>query len=621
MFDFVAKHKRLLQVVLVLIAIPFAFFGLEAYTRAVGGRDEVASVAGEPIARRELEAALRERQEALRQIFGRDFDPAAVDTPAERRELLESLIAERVLAREVARAWMVLPREAAIAEVTRMPEFQEDGRFAPERYAAYLRARGISDEHNVEQLRVRLPMARLVTAVANTAIQPRTLAERLLALEGERREVSEAFFAADAYAQKLQFDEAALRAYYDANLAEFREPERVRVEYAVLSVEALARAETVSDAELKKAYDERLAAGRLGAPEQRRASHILLKSKEEAEAIALEARKHPQRFAELARKHSQDAGSAQRGGDLGFFGPGDMVKEFAAAVFAMKPGEIAGPVQSEFGWHVVRLEAVQPGRTRSFEEAREELRGEIARQRAQRRFVESAEAFSNLVYEQSDSLKPAAERFGLTLQTSGWIAKGTPADGHLGHPKLAAALFSADAVQHRRNTDAVEVAPGTLVAARVVEHQPAAQKKFEEVREEVERRLRRREAAAAARKEAEATLEKLKAGEEARVNWGRTLVVSRRATGGLGAEAVARLMAVDAAKLPAYVGVDRGERGYAIYRVQKVLASEPLAAEEKANALQRFEREAGAADLQAWVAALRERTKVEIRAAALEKKP
>ncbi|MDW8468479.1 MAG: SurA N-terminal domain-containing protein [Burkholderiales bacterium] len=621
MFDFVAKHKRLLQVVLVLIAIPFAFFGLEAYTRAVGGRDEVASVAGEPIAQRELEAALRERQEALRQIFGRDLDPAAVDTPAERRELLESLIADRVLAREVARAWMVLPREAAIAEVTRMPEFQEDGRFAPERYAAYLRARGISDEMNVEQLRVRLPMARLVTAVANTAIQPRTLAERLLALEGERREVSEAFFAADAYAQKLQLDEAALRAYYDANLAEFREPERVRVEYAVLSVEELARAEAVSDAELKKAYEERLAAARLGTPEQRRASHILLKSKEEAEAIAREARKNPQRFAELARKHSQDSGSAQRGGDLGFFGAGDMVKEFSAAVFAMKPGEIAGPVQSEHGWHVIRLEAVQPARTLAFEEVREELRAEIARQRAQRRFVESAEAFGNLVYEQADSLKPAAERFGLKIQTSGWIAKGAPPEGPLGHPKLAAALFSADAVQHRRNTDAVEVAPGTLVAARVLEHQPAAQKKFEEVREEVERRLRRREAAAAARREAEATLEKLKAGEEVRVSWGRTLVVSRRATGGLGTEAVARLMAADAAKLPAYVGVDRGERGYAIYRVQKVLAPEPIAAEEKANALQRFEREAGAADLQAWIAALRGRTKVEIRAAALEKKP
>lgn len=620
MFDFVTKHKRLLQVLLVLIVIPFAFFGLEAYTRAVGGRDEVASVDGDTITRRELEEALRERMDRLRQMFGRDFDPASVDTPEFRRQVLEGLITERLITREVARAWMVLPRETAIAEITRMPEFQVDGKFSPERYAAYLRARGISDEYNVETLRVRVPASRLIAAVAGTAIQPRTVAARLLALEGERREVSEAFFAASDYEPQVKPDEAALRAWYEAHTAEFRVPERVRAEYVVLSVEELAGAEKVDEQELRKAYEERLATGKLGLPEQRRASHILLKTKEEAEKIAVEARKNPQRFAELAKKHSQDTGSAARGGDLGFFGPGDVVQEFANAVFAMKPGEIAGPVPSEFGWHVIRLEAVQPGKTRTFEEVREELRAEIAKQKAGRRFAESADAFNNLVYEQSDSLKPAAERFGLKVQTSGWIAQGAPADGPLGHPKVLAALFSADAIQHRRNTDAVEVAPGTLVAARVVEHQPAVQKKFEEVREEVERRVRRQEAAALARKEAQAKLESLKAGTDPGVKWGAALVVSRRSPAGLGRDALAKVMAADVSKLPAYVGVDRGERGYAILRIQKVLAPEPLPDAQKAAELERIEREAGSAELQAWLASLREKARIEVRSAALEKK-
>jgi peptidyl-prolyl cis-trans isomerase D len=620
MFDFVVKHKRLLQIVLALLIIPFAFFGLEAYTRAVGGRDEVASVAGDPIARRELEEALRESMDRLRQIFGRDFDPASADTPEFRRQVLEGLITERVVTREVVRARMVLPRETVIAEITRMPEFQVDGKFSPERYAAYLRARGISDEYNVETLRVRVPASRLLAAVAGTAIQPRTLAARLLELEGERREVSEAFFAASGYEAQVRPDEQALRAYYEANAAEFRAPERVRAEYVVLSVDELARAEKVNEDELKKAYEERLATGKLGVPEQRRASHILLKTKEEAEAVAAEARRTPQRFAELAKKHSQDSGSAGRGGDLGFFGPGDVVKAFSDAVFAMKPGEIAGPVQSEFGWHVIRLEAVQPGRTPAFEDLREELRGEIATQKAGRRFAESADTFSNLVYEQADSLKPAAERFGLKIQMSDWIAQGARADGPLAHPKLLAALFSADAVQHRRNTDAVEVAPGTLVAARVAEHQPAVQKKFEEVREEVERRVRRREAAALARKEAQAKLERLKAGEEAGLKWGAALVVSRRSPAGLGKDALARVMAADASKLPAFVGVDRGERGYAIYRVQKVLAPEPLPEAQKAAELERIEREAGSAEVQGYLASLREKAKIEVRAAALEKK-
>jgi peptidyl-prolyl cis-trans isomerase D len=621
MFDFVAKHKRLMQVALVLIAIPFAFFGLEAYTRAVGGREEVARIGGEAVNRRELEHALREHTERLRQLFGREFDPAAIDTPEFRRRVLDSLITERVLMQEVARAWMVLPREAAIGEITRMPEFQAEGRFSPERYAAYLRARGISDEYNVEQLRVQAPASRLLTAVAASAIQPRAVAERLLALEGERREVSEALFSPEAYLGRVVADEPALRAYYDAHAADFRVPERVRAEYVVLSVDGLARAESVSDEELKKAYEAQLAAGRLGVPEQRRARHILLPTLEEANRIAAEVRRDPKRFAELARARSQDPGSARKGGDLGFFGPRDVVEPFANAVFAMKPGEIAGPVQSEFGFHIIQLEAVQPGRTRSFEEVREELRAGIARQKAERRFAESADSFSNLVYEQSDSLAPAAERFGLKIQTSDWIAKGTQGSGPLAHPKLQAALFSADALRHRRNTDTVEVAAGTLVAARVLEHAPAVQKKFEEVRAEVESRMKREEAAARARKEALETLAELQAGRDPGVRWGPALEVSRRSPAGLAPEALRRVLAADATNLPAYVGVDRGAEGYALYRIRRVLPAEPLAAPQKQAELERLQREAASAQLEAYLASLRAKTAIEIRAEALEKKP
>ncbi|MGQ0511463.1 MAG: SurA N-terminal domain-containing protein [Betaproteobacteria bacterium] len=620
MFDFVTKHKRILQVFLVLCLVPFAFFGLESYTRAVGGRDVVAEVEGSPISRRELEDALREQMERLQQMFGRDFDPASVDTPDFRQRILDALIADRIVTLEVARSNMVLSREAVIAEIMLAPEFQEDGKFSAERYAGWLRTRNQSDAANVETLRVQAPASRLLSSISATAIQPRQVAERLLQLEGQRREVSEASFAPEAYAAQVKVDEAALKAYYDANPDEFKVAERVRVEYLVLSAEDLARGEAVGEAELKQAYDERLAAGKLGVAEQRRASHILVKTREEAEKILAEAKKAPQRFADLAKKHSQDTGSAEKGGDLGFFAAGDMVKPFAEAVFAMTPNEIAGPVQSEFGFHVIRLSGVQPGKVRGFEDLKAELSADLGKQKAGQKFAESAEGFNNLVYEQSDSLKPAAERYKLKPQASGWISKGGSAEGVLNHPKLLAALFSSDAIQQRRNTDAIEVSRGTLVAARVVDHQPATQRKFEEVRAEVEARVKRREAAALARKDGAAKLVQARSGGDAGLKWSAPVQVSRRASAGLSPDALRQVLSADASKLPAYVGVDRGDRGYVIYRLVRVLEPDPVPQEQKNEELARLDRQAGAAQVDAYVAGLRARAKVEINKAQLEKK-
>ncbi len=619
MFDFVGKHKRIIQIVLALCFIPFAFFGMESYTRSVRGADEVATVDGTGISQREFGEELRRQHERLRQMLGRDFDFSAFDTPEMRLSVLESMISERLVAAEVAKSNLMLSKDAVVAEIMKAPEFQDQGKFSTERYAAYLRARGLSDEANVALLRHELPVARLAGSVSGSAIQSRSVAERLLALEAQRREVAEALLASDQFLAQVKPDEAQLKAYYDANAVEFRTPERVRAEYLVLSAEELGRGEPVTEQEIKAAYEA--GASQFAVEEQRRASHILVKSKEEAEKLAAEARKAPARFAELARKHSQDPGSAGKGGDLGLFGRGDVVKPFAEAVFRMKEGEIAGPVETEYGFHVIRLAAVQPGKGRSLEEARAELSAEIARQKGAKRFAAEADTFNNLVYEQSDSLKPAAERYKLKLQTSGWITRApSPEHGPLAHPKLLGALFSSDAMQQRRNTDAIEVAPGVLVAARVAEHQPAAQRKFEDVKSEVEQKLRRSEAAKLAHKQGAAKLEQLARGDDAGIKWGAARTVSRREAQGIAPDALRRIMAADASSLPAHVGVNRGDQGYALYRITKVVAPEPKAEPQKAADLARVERQAGEDQLAGYVASLRARAKVEINKANLERK-
>ncbi len=412
-------------------------------------------------------------------------------------------------------------------------------------------------------------------------------------------------------------DDARIKAYYDANQAEFRTPERIRAEYAILSADALAKLEPATDAEIKAAYDAR--ASQFRVDEQRRASHILVKDKAEAEKLLAQVKKNPALFGELAKKYSQDPGSAAKGGDLGWFGPGMMVKPFEEAVFAMKKeGEIAGPVQSDFGYHIVRLTGIQPGKARSLDEVKKELGDEISRQKGQRKFAESAEAFSNLAYEQPDSLKPAAERFKLTIRTTPWIARSAAQElGPLDNPKLLGALFSPDSIKTRRNTDAVEVAPGTLVAARVADYQPAAQRTLAEVKGEIAEKLRRQQAAELAQKDGEAKLEQLRKGGDAGLKWAAPKLVSRRDAEGLPPDAVQRVAAADVSKLPAYVGVPVPGRGYVVIRISKVVEADPKVVEEAGP---RVSQAYGSADYVGYVASLRQQADIEVKDQNLQKK-
>jgi peptidyl-prolyl cis-trans isomerase D len=290
-------------------------------------------------------------------------------------------------------------------------------------------------------------------------------------------------------------------------------------------------------------------------------------------------------------------------------------------IFQLKSGEIGGPVQSEFGYHVVRLVAIQAGKAASFEDLKKELGAEIAKQKGARKFAEYADAFNNLVYEQSDSLKPAAERFKLKIATSGWITRQpSPEHGLLAHPKLLAALFSPDTIQQRRNTDAVEVAPGVLVAARLAEHQAESQRTLAEVKPEVERRLALREAAELARAEGAAKLALLAKGGDAGLQWGPVRTVSRRDPQGLPMPVLRKIMTTDASKLPAHTGVEAGDKGYAIYRVSKVIAGEFKAGAQNAEELASLDRQAGSDQVDAYIASLRARAKIEINQANLEKK-
>jgi peptidyl-prolyl cis-trans isomerase D len=615
-FDFVQKYKRVIQVFLALIAITFATWGIESYTRFRGGQDTVATVNGLEITQREFAEELRRQQEQLRRMFGGAVDPAMLDSPEMRRSVLEAMIGQRVVASEAARAHMLMSREAVIEAITSAPDFQEDGKFSPAKYSAYLASRGVTDQGNVIELQSQIPLARLAGAISDTAIAPKSVVARVSALEAQRREVSDSRLDLKQYLPQVKVSDEQVKSYFEANQAEFRTPERVRVEYVVLSAEALARQDPPSEQEVRAAYEAR--ANQFTVGEQRRASHILVKTREEADKLLAEVKKNPGQFAALAKKHSQDPGSAEKGGDLGWFGRGMMVKPFEDAAFKLGNNEMQ-VVESEFGFHVLKVTGIVAAKQRPYEDAKKELAEELGKQKGQRKFAEAAENFSNMVYEQSDSLKGVAERYKLQIQTTGWIAKSARQElGALDNPKLLSALFSTDAIKNKRNTDAIEVAPNTLVAARVLEHQPEAQRKLEEVKNDIAELLRNREASALALKDGIAKLEALRKGQDAGVKWSAPRMISRRESQGVPPNVARQVFGADAARLPAYIGVPIPDAGYMLLRVSRVVDEAPK--ETDPQTALRAAALYGNAQYQAYVESLRGRADVEIRTGNLTEK-
>jgi len=628
MFDFVHKYKKAVMVVLGLIALTFVFWGVEnRVTR--GDRETVASVNGMEISAREFEDELSRQQDRMRELLGRNFDPAVLNTPESRRLLLDSLIAQRLVASAAASSRLVVTDDMLRDAITSIPQFRgSDGNFSKAAYESVLRTQNppMSPAQFEARLRYELSLGQLARAVGEAAIPSRTVAERLSALEAQKREIEEARIPAQQFLSQVKLDDAKVKAYYEANPEQFRTPERVKVEYVVLSADAIAAQESVSAQEVRQQWES--------------AYGPKLREKEEArkkaQAIAAAVRKNPESFAEVAKKESQDPGSRDSGGDLGFSPRGALVKPYEDAVFRMREGEISDVVESQFGFHIIKLTGMRriegkeerrsshiliaaPSDAKPFEAMRGQIEADLKKSRAARRFSEAADTFSNMVYEQSESLKPAAERFKLQIQTTGWVTRSANQElGALDNPKLIAALFSPDSINGRRNTDAVEVAPAVLVSARVVDYQPEAQRKFEDVKNEIAERLRASEAAELAQKEGAAKLERLRKGADAGVKWSAPKTVSRREPQGLGGAALRAVVAADVSKLPAYVGVALPEAGYLLVRISRVIEADPkqLAQESTARAAGLL----GASQYNAYVASLRQQASISINQATLEKR-
>ena len=622
MFDFVRSHTRLFQGILVLLIFPsFVFFGVQGYSSFTDASNaKVAEVDGRGITQTEWDATHQRNVERLRRQMP-TVDVKLLDSPAVRGETLDGIVRERVLL--AAAEHMHL----GVSDERLQRVFATDPQFAPLRNPDgsvnrdLLIAQGMSSEMFVQSLRQDLAMRQVMQGIGSTALAPKAVVDASLDALLQRRQVQYQRFDAMALRAKVNPSDAEIEAFYKANEALFRAPEQARIDYVLLDLQTLQKGLSVSDEDLRRFYAEN--ASRYTAAEERRASHILIKADKDmpaaerqkarakADALLEQLRRSPGQFAELAKKNSDDPGSAERGGDLDYFGRGAMVKPFEDAVFAMKQGEISNVVESDFGYHIIQLTGQRGGEKKPFEQVRAEIEAEVKKQLAQKRYAEAAEQFTNTVYEQSDSLQPVIDK--LKLEKRSALVQRTPAPGAAGalaSAKLLEAVFGNDALNNKRNTDAVEVGPNQLASARVVEHMPARTLPLAEVKEQVRERLVAEQAAALARKEGQALLAKLQKD-------GNTALPESAVIGRLSAQSVPRpvidaVLAADAAKLPVPLGVDLGEQGYWVGKVTQVLPRDPALASEQALQGQ-YAQAIAAAEMQAYYDALKARYKAEIK--------
>ncbi|MBV2235479.1 MAG: SurA N-terminal domain-containing protein [Sterolibacterium sp.] len=633
MFDIVQNNRKVVQAILVLITLPFAFFGIESFVSRSGGDDTVAKVGSMKISQQELQSAVREQQDRLRQQFGRELPQEMLDSPEMRRAVLDNLITQRILVQEIAQSRLLVGDTQLSAAIQEVPAFHDEQGFSRQRYDSLLAGQGMSPEAFEQRLRQEIQQQQLLGAVRESAAPIPAAAQRWTAAMQEVRSVEEVRFKPAQFFAEINLAADAARKYYDANGKLFEVPEQLRAEYLVLSQDALIAQATFSEQEVASWYQTH--ADQYRQPEERHASHILMAAGRDADAATLKAaqaraekilaelRQKPEDFARLARENSQDPGSAQQGGELGWFARGAMVKPFEEAVFALKPGEISDLVQTDFGFHIIKLQDVKSEQQRPLAEVRDEIVEAIKHKTGAQQYAEQAEAFGNMVYEQADTLQPTAEKFKLTVQQSDWLARDQAA-GLLNNPRLLAALFSDDVVKEKHNTEAIEVAPNTLLAARIIEHKPAARLPFDEVKADIEQRLIHDEAAKLAQKQGEAELSRLNKGEGVTLAWGEPRQVSRK--GGEGLPPAAALRAIfklnvgGSQKLPVYTGVALGEGDYALYRIGQVLPRADADETQTKNLQGEYARIVAEEEFSAWLASLRQKYPVEIKKAVLERK-
>lgn len=608
--------KTIIGVIIVLMALT----GFDAIMNATSNSQDAAEVNGESVSRDELSRAVDMQRRQLAQQLGGQFDASMLDDKLLRDSALKALIDRKLLLQGAADAGFGFSQQALDQLILLTPEFQQDGKFNADRFDQVIRQMGYSRLQFRTLLEQEMLIGQLRAGLAGSGFVTDQEVRAFAALERQTRDF--ATLAIKARPDQLQVSAEQIKAYYDEHASEFMTPEQLLVEYVELKKDAFFDQVKVSDEEIQAQYEKEIA--NLG--EQRKASHILLEtgdklSDEQAKGKLAELRARIDKgedFAALAKEFSQDPGSAGNGGDLGFAGQGVYDAAFETALFALKVGEVSAPVKSEFGWHLIRLDAVQAAEVPSLASLKPQLERDLKAQQVEQRFVEATKTLEDAAFEAADLAQPAQE-LGLEVKQAAPFGR-EGGEGIAANRQVVEAAFSQEVLTEGANSSALELDPDTVVVLRVKEHRKPEQQALAQLSATLSERIRKEQAAAAAKSRGEALLGELRQGKtpviqaESGESWQVSEAVTRSAEGvnPQVLQALFRMPKPAAADKPSFAGLSLGNGDYLLLRLDGVSAAEgELSAEELAMYRRFLASRSGQQDFLAFQRQLQSEAKIE----------
>ncbi len=496
-----------------LLIVPFAVWGINYYFEG-GGPMDAALVGDSAISVQEFQRAYQQQRQQMQAMLGSNADPALLDGPRMKQQVLQQLVEERVL-NQLAREQGLRISDRQLHDViVALPVFQQSGGFDKALYEQWLRNQGYVAATFEESFRQGKATEQLREGIAASALFPPVELDRLVALLKQQRELQYTVLALEKYVAKATVEDAKIQEYFEKNRDRFVNPEQVQLQFIELKLAQLAEGVTISEEDLKTAYQDQIA--KYGQPEERAASHLLIKlplnpgpaeveqAQAKAKQIADELHAGAKTFDQALQEVKTDASGTLEGGELGVIGKGMFDSPaFENALFALeKPGDVSEPVRMPSGFHIIRLDKITPAQLKSFEEVRDTVAQELRQQQAENRFYEITQNLANLGYEHPDSLEPAAKALDAPIQDSSWFTR-KGGEGIAANPKLIEIAFGEDVLKRGVNSEPIELAPGHVVAIRLKEHREATPRSLEEAREDIVKSLREQQAREAIAKDAE----------------------------------------------------------------------------------------------------------------------
>ncbi|MCQ6259698.1 SurA N-terminal domain-containing protein [Pseudomonas sp. Q11] len=503
--------KTIIGVIVVLMALT----GFDAIFQATTNSNDAAKVNGEEISQNELSQAVDMQRRQLMQQLGKDFDASLLDEKMLRDSALKGLIDRKLLLQGAQDSKFAFSEAALDQVILQTPEFQVDGKFSAERFDQVIRQLGYSRMQFRQMLAQEMLIGQLRAGLAGSGFVTDTQVLAFARLEKQTRDFATLNIKADPSAVKLTDDE--VKAYYDKHAKEFMTPDQVVIDYLELKKASFFDQVSVKDEDLQAAYQKEIA----NLSEQRRAAHILIEVNDkvtEAQAKAkieeIQARlAKGESFEALAKEFSQDPGSANNGGDLGYAGPGVYDPEFEKALYALSKDQVSAPVRTDFGYHLIKLLGVEAPEVPTFASLKDKLVRELKTQQVEQRFVEATKQLEDASFEASDLAQPAQD-LKLTVHTSAPFGR-EGGEGIAANRAVITAAFSPEVLDEGANSTAIELDPETVVVLRAKEHRKPEQLPLESVDGAIRTQLAKEHASAAAKTRADELIAGLRDGKTA----------------------------------------------------------------------------------------------------------